>query len=444
MRRKNRLTDDRSTTVGSKTHTIFDLRANLGRKAKQEPKFRFYSLYAHIFRADTLEESYRRVKQNRGSPGIDGISFEDIEGSAQGATGFLEALRVSLKEKTYRPSPLLRVNIDKPNGGTRPLSIPTIQDRVAQMACLLILEPIFEADFKDCSYGFRPERSAHDAIREIQTNLGAGFTEVMDADIVGFFDNIDHAKLMECLQRRIADRSVPRLIRYWLCCPAVEVNQQIGKKYYQYPKKGTPQGGVISPLLANIYLHEMDKRLHGPQGALRKNTARLIRYADDFVIQARHIGTSIPRLVKNTLDKLGLRLHPEKTRTINLKQDGASFDFLGYTFRFDRDKFGRDKKYLNIVPSKKSVGRVNDKIRALTRSGNKLPLEEVILQANKVLIGWGNYFKLGYPKVAFNDVNYYILHCFIRFMKNRSQRHARHRSDESWYKYFRRKGLHAL
>ena len=441
------MTKDMSTTdkVSTDTNKLFSLRDKLHRKAKQEPNFRFYALYSHIYREDTLYEAWRRVRKNNGSPGADGISFKSIENSDEGVDGFLREIQKSLRDKTYRPSPVLRVTIDKPGGGHRHLGIPTIRDRVVQMACFLILEPIYDADFENCSYGFRTGRSTKDAVSQVRKHLRRGFNGVYDADISGFFDNINHEKLLEFLEQRIVDRSVLRLIRYWLRCPIVDVDKGSGKKRYRYPKKGTPQGGVISPLLANIYLHEFDRETYGSGGKLHQFNARLVRYADDFVILARYIGRPIELLVKHILEnKLWLELNPIKTHILNLKKDGASFDFLGFTFRYDEDLHGGTQDYLIILPSKKALNRAKSAIRELTRSWNKGSIEEVIARINRFLRGWGNYFEYGYPRRVFRKLNWYVVKRLTVFMKHRSQRTVRKRKHETWYRYLIRNGLKLL
>jgi RNA-directed DNA polymerase len=394
---------------------IRNLQRKLYRKAKAEPAFRFYVLYDKICREDMLRHAYALARANAGSPGVDGVTFAQIE--AEGVERWLAGLREELVSKTYRPQPVRRVMIPKPGGGERPLGIPTIRDRVVQTAAKLVLEPVFETDFEDGAYGYRPRRSGTDAIKEVHRLVCRGYTDVVDADLSKYFDTIPHSDLLKSVARRIVDRHVLRLIKLWLKAP-IEERDGDGKRHVSGGKsstRGTPQGGVASPLLSVIYMNRFLKhwRLTGRDEAFR---AHVISYADDFVILSRGHADEALAWTRSVMTKLGLTLNEAKTSLKDARTE--RFDFLGYTFgphRYRKDGHW----YLGASPSKKSVQRIKTKIGDLLVRGNKEPWPVVCTQLNRLLRGWSAYFGYGTRLPAYRAVDNHVYDRARAFLRKR-------------------------
>lgn len=406
----------------SSTERVQMYQRKLYLKAKQEKGFRFYILYDKVFLNFMLEQAWERVKSNGGSAGIDGMTFEAIETAGVGV--FLKTLSEELRRQTYEASAVKRVWIPKENGGKRPLGIPTIKDRVAQMACKMVIEPIFEADFEDSSYGFRPKRSGQEAVAKIKEHLKSGRTEVYDADLSNYFDTIPHDKLKIALEGRIADKRVLKLINKWLKAPIYEDGQFKGGRKN---KEGVPQGGVISPLLSNLYLHLLDRIINCSAGLFKKLGIQMVRYADDFVLMGRTLGEAAIGKLKELLDRMGLRLNEGKSNQIDARE--KPFHFLGFVFRYDvnftKPQWG---KFWNVKPSEKSNRKIRWKIGVTLQRMGHYKVDTLVSELNAILRGWLNYFEIkgvSYPYLAKKKLNYYLRSRLAKYFNRKSQRKSR-------------------
>lgn len=413
MKRKSQMSDE---------ERVRDFQRKIYRKTKQEESFRFYALYDKIGLPYVLREAYKRCRRNGGSPGVDGVTFQIIDENGVGQ--FLSEISNELKLESYKPDMVRRVTIPKANGKMRPLGIPTIKDRVIQAACKIVVEPIFDADFQANSYGFRPKKSASMAIGAIRLNLKEGRNQVYDADLSSYFDTIPHDKLMKVIALRISDKKVLHLIKMWLKVPVKDRDGNIsgGRKN----KEGTPQGGVISPLLANVYLNILDRAVNRVNGIYKKKGIRIVRYADDFILMGRSMPDSIINYTEELLKKLGLEINGEKTRRVNAIEN--SFDFLGFTFRYENDKFGRPFKYWNVFPSKKSEQRLINNLKEYLNTHKTRGSKYLCGDLNIRIGGWFRYFSIkgiSYPRKSADKVEEYLKYKLHKVFKKKSQRKSK-------------------
>lgn len=419
---------------------VRELQRRLWAAAKQQQGRRFHALFDRIHRGDVLWEAWERVRANRGAAGVDRVTLVFIE-EEYGVARLLGEVQAALRAGSYRPAPVRRVDIPKPAGGVRPLGIPTVRDRVVQQAAKLVLEPVFEADFVDCSFGFRPKRSAVQAKETIRKAFIAGFTQVAEADIRGFFDHLDHDVLMDLVGRRVSDRRVLKLVGQWLRAGVLTADG------LQRSVAGTPQGGVISPLLANIYLHAFDLEVKA------RGLGLLVRYADDFVIMTRTPGQAAAALdgARDILGSLGLELHPDKTRILDLVEGREGFDFLGCHFRARMSgRLWEQKRirryYLHRWPSQRAMKRLREKVRDRTgRNRVGWPIEAVIDQINPILRGWGNYFRTGNAATKFRQIDNYVVRRLFRLLVKKRGRNLHAGVADQWTEgWFNDHGLYRL
>lgn len=383
------------------------------RKAKDEPQFRFYALFDKVCREETLWHAWDVVRRNGGAPGVDGVTIEQIE--ERGEQEWIEELRGKLVDKQYQASPVRRVEIPKPGGGTRPLGIPTVEDRVVQMAVKLVIEPIFEADFEDEAYGYRPERSAKEAVQEVHEHLTEGRTDVVDADLSSYFDTIPHDQLIESVRRRISDGTILKLIKMWLEAPVVDEDDDGTRRVEPSGQEGTPQGGIVSPLLANIYMNRFLK-FWSQQNLDEKLDARIVNYADDFVILTRGNAEEALHITRWFMEAVGLKLNEQKTEIRDVADE--DLEFLGYEFGWEHHR--KDgHTYLAAQPAPSRRKRLKRKVRRWLKRNVSRPWEIVRKKLNDMLEGWANYFSYGTRTLAYREIDNYVYERVRAFLVDR-------------------------
>ncbi len=406
------------------------LQRKLYSRSKQRPEDKFYSLYDKLYRPDILHEAYARCRANKGGAGLDGKTFEQIERGKDGITGLITSLAKQLKDRSYKPGPIKRVMISKGDGKERPLGIASIRDRVVQMACNIIMQPIYDPHLHTDSYGYRPKRSAQQAIKRIESSLKLGYTQVLDADLSGYFDTIPRDELLAKVSRKISDERFMKLLKQMLKAPiaSVGINGKI-KITANDVGVGTPQGSCLSPLLANIYLNDFCKLIE------EKTPCRIITYADDFVILSRQTYTAEQlEWVERRLQREGLSLNKDKTHSVDMSMKGQEFDFLGFNFKRVRSFYGTST-YIKIAPSKKSQNKFKEAIRDIVKHRTSATLDVLVARVNRITRGWKNYFgKVGYPRKIFFKLDWFVVARFYRWSRNRSQRKSRYLAQDAWQK----------
>lgn len=384
---------------------VQELQRKLYLRAKSAPKIRFHALYDRVYQFYVLLRAWEKVKENKGAPGIDNQTIEDVE--KEGLVNFIKGIQRELREGTYKPQPVRRVYIPKADGSKRPIGIPTVKDRVVQMAAKMMIEPIFEADFESTSYGYRPKRSGQQAVQEVRKLMNWGYDQVIDGDLKDCFGSIPHRELMAMVATRIIDGKMLRLIKLFLEAGVMEEGA------IETDDHGTPQGGVISPLLANIYLDKIDKGWK-PYSRF----ARIVRYADDFVILTKYRVEDAYKRMKEQILELKLTLSENKTEIVNTRE--GSFNFLGFTFRKAKNR--KSKLVTYCYPSQKSENKIREKIRQVTDKRKPVKATEVVKDLNSVLRGWVNYFRIGNSTKNFGRIEWYAMQRIRKFIRYRGQR----------------------